>query len=281
MSKSPPPVIVAVVSDLHVGSSFGLCPPNGINLEDGGLYVPNVAQRWIWDNWADFWDNVKRRKKETRGHCVVVVNGEFIDGLHHETTQLASASPDIMRGGAVECMRPVMPLMDELYVTIGTPAHSGAGGASDYAVARELGARQYPHTGRHAAYQWLLDVNGVLMDFAHHVSGSGVPWSKGNNIRREVMSMMADADGHAKPPDIVVRSHVHQFADTGRNFDTYGVVTPAWQLKTEYAHRVTRQRNVKVGGLVFEVRGPSSWSMTPHLYRVPSENPHRAGRSST
>lgn len=264
-------VVIAVVSDLHVGSSVALCPPKGIALEDGGRYIPNAAQLWIWDRWVEFWQEVKRRKK--RGaQVIVVVNGEFVDGDHHETTQLASASPEIQAAAAIEVMGPPMVLADELYVTRGTEAHSGKGAASDMSIARELGAVIDPSTGTRAAYQWILNAGGVVFDFAHHISGAMRLWSKGNNIRTEVLDMMTDG---RDPPDVVVRSHVHTFAETGRNFRTYGVVTPAWQLKTEYANRITRRQSAEVGGLIFEVVD-KQWEIIPMRYPVPQSKPHPA-----
>ena len=42
------------------------------------------------------------------------------------------------------------------------------------------------------------------------------------------------------PPDLAVRSHFHQFADSGQihKIKTRAVALPAWQLATEYVHRV-------------------------------------------
>ena len=39
----------AVVSDLHCGSTLGLCPPEGVQLDDGGQYLPSAAQKALWD----------------------------------------------------------------------------------------------------------------------------------------------------------------------------------------------------------------------------------------
>ena len=60
MPPDEPPIIVAIISDLHAGSTVGLCPPR-FTLDDGGDYVSSPAQRWLWRNWNHFW---------AKGYCV-------------------------------------------------------------------------------------------------------------------------------------------------------------------------------------------------------------------
>ena len=50
--------IVACFGDMHCGSTVGLCPPEGIELDDGGLYMPNTGQEWLWNNWEEAWAKV-------------------------------------------------------------------------------------------------------------------------------------------------------------------------------------------------------------------------------
>ena len=51
--------VLAVVSDLHCGSTLGLCGPEPVELDDGGLYTPSAIQRWLWERWADYWRRVE------------------------------------------------------------------------------------------------------------------------------------------------------------------------------------------------------------------------------
>jgi hypothetical protein len=37
-----------LVANLHINSTTGLCPPDGIELDDGGRYLPSKPQRWLW-----------------------------------------------------------------------------------------------------------------------------------------------------------------------------------------------------------------------------------------
>lgn len=266
----PGPLIVAF-SDLHVGSTVALCHPDGIALEDGGRYTPNIAQQWLWQRWLEFWQIVRVERK--RRPVIGVMNGEFVDGKHHDSTQLASASPEIMASAALDVMAVAMPALSALYVTRGTEAHSGHGAASDYAIARELGAVKDPTTGMSAAYQWRIDIAGAVIDAAHHVSGGSRVSSRGNGIRAEMIDMLATGDA----PDVLIRSHVHSYSDTGRNFwPRQAFVTPAWQLKTAYGHRVTRLRSQAVGGVLVEIEDGKPLPIWPVLYSVPLPSPHKA-----
>ena len=48
--------VIAIASDLHCGSTIGLCPDTGIELDDGGWYEPSNAQKWLWEEWQNHWD---------------------------------------------------------------------------------------------------------------------------------------------------------------------------------------------------------------------------------
>lgn len=254
-SETPAPLtraVVAVVSDLHVGSTVGLCPPDGIELEDGGRYTPNAFQVWMWAQWAEYWELVK----QTAGDwpVVVIVNGEFIEGNHHRSTQITTPSPSVMIPAAEQVLEPALRISSKsfkLYVTKGTAAHVGEGGANDVLVAKALNAEKDAESGQHAFYHLRVVIGGVYFDVAHHISNTMRAWTHGNNIRTEVLEIMDDARSSGdRLPDYIIRSHVHKFADTGLNYPVRGIITPAWQGLTEYTHRLTRRVNRTVGGLI-------------------------------
>ena len=271
------PVVVVPVGDLHVGSSVALCPAQGVVLEDGGRYTPNEAQRWLWDRWLDLVARVRELRRR-RYHVVLVSLGEFIDGRHHESTQLLSQAPEIQAAAALDVLQPMVALAHEIYVVRGTEAHSGKGAASDYSIGREIGARRDPSTGMAAWYHLLLDVAGVHFDVAHHVGGGGDdPRLYGGAIRRETAAMLMERpDTH-----IVLRGHVHRFADTGYAFPTaWGAVVPAWQLKTAFTHRVTRREYFSVGTWLIELHREGQWQKTKLMWSVP-EAPRIVSSAST
>lgn len=249
--------VLAAVGDEHVGSTIGLCPPDGIELEDGGRYMPNVFQLWMWERWLEYWDAVDQTANGLP--IIAVSNGEFIDGNHHRTTQIATPNPQMMIDAAVKVWRPIAGKAYQTYATKGTEAHIGAGGASDSAVAGAIEAQKDPDTRKPIFDHLKLVVAGVSFSIAHHVSSTARMWTHGNNIRTEVLEMMDDArDSGQAPPDYVIRGHVHKFSDTGLNYRTRGLVLPAWQGLTGYVSRLTRRENRTVGGVIIKCQNGKS-----------------------
>lgn len=250
--------IIAVVSDLHVGSTVALCPPGGVGLDDGGVYKPSRAQEGLGEWWADYWklvDTIRKGASKTKQKTplITVVNGDLVDGNHHGTTQIFSASTEAMEAAAVDLLKPIRAKSDNFFVVRGTPAHVKQGAQSEEAIARALGADKHPK-GSNSFYRLILTVGGRKFDFAHHIGTNSVPWTKGTNIRAEILRVIQEcASRGIKAPDYVIRSHAHAFADTGLNFGTRGLVTPAWQLTTEFAHKVARPLTSDVGGFIFIV----------------------------
>lgn len=252
--------LLAVVSDLHVGGSTSICPKK-IPLEDGGEYVPAPIQNWMRDRWTDFWNLVSPYK--TRGwNVVVVVAGEAIENAHHRTPQLAAQSPETMVDAALNLLARPRNLAHEMLFVRGTEAHSGLGGHIDVQVARELGGKIDTATGTRAAYQWVIDIGGVIVDIAHHVGGGIHP------ARLELQKVVMDYDARRQPaPDLIVRGHIHRPEIQWLN-NRCSVVTPAWQGKTAYAHKITRNLSGSVGGLLCEIYDRQ---MFPRLIQYPYE----------
>ena len=53
-------------------------------------------------------------------------------------------------------------------------------------------------------------------------------------------------------------------------------VTPAWQLKTAFTHRVTRLPAKEVGGVVFEIENGVAGMVKPITFKVPQQAAHVA-----
>ena len=66
--------MIAVVSDLHCGSTVGLHPPEETPLDDGGAYTPSKAQGWLWSHWLAYWKRVMKERKS-----LAVRRGEDVD----------------------------------------------------------------------------------------------------------------------------------------------------------------------------------------------------------
>lgn len=238
---------LAVVSDLHVGSTVGLPAGKQYILPDGQRLHASPAQLWILDCWNKYWTEFH---KISAKRSAIIFNGEFCEGEHHAAAQIVGQA-EVMEAMAVELMLPHVNKVDRLFVVRGSTAHSKRQGMADETVARELGAVRNA-AGWRSDYRWRIDVGGVIVDCAHHITGNGVPWTAGNNVRRALMTTVLRAiERDETPPHLLIRSHVHQperFEFGGRRI----YITPSFKLRDEYAHKIGVSL-APIGGLLITV----------------------------
>ena len=252
--KLTKPVVVAVVSDLHTNSTIGLAPPR-VSLDDGGEYKASKAQRWLWNNWRDFWRRARATADEHQATLLAVVNGDALDGDHHNTPQIITRNVNDQLAIAAATLAPVMETADAWYMIRGTEAHAGQAASFEEHLAADCGA--VPDASDHHA-RWHLYARwgGVTFDIKHHPeSGSVRPWTKGNGANRisEIVRHAYWSTGD-NPPDVVIRSHRHGFEDSSRlTRGVYSIITAPWQLTTSFGYRIGAgsPQVAAVGGLLF------------------------------
>ena len=267
--------IVVCVGDTHCGSTVGLCPPEGLELDDEGLYLPSKAQNWLWNNWEEAWGKVKSVKRKNRkAKLHLILNGDLIDGDHHRTTQIATGLTGVHMRCAMESLRVPLALKpNTIHVLRGTPSHVGRAGGSEEGIARALKAASWPvvgdpDTGMKSSYSRVIQVGNTRFDIKHHGRMGRRAHTKGPYMRWFAQDIFFNhiMDGD-DPPDVAIRSHFHQFADSGRihKIKTRAVALPAWQLATEYVHRVAESL-ADIGLVWFEV-DDDDYDMKTVLYK--------------
>lgn len=230
-----------VISDLHCGCQMGLCPRNGIRLDNNGTYKPSTAQVRVLDHWDYFWKTWV--PKVTRGEpYAVAVNGDAIEGIHHRSVTQISSNIEIHRRIAYEMLAPVRAKAATMYMVRGTEAHTGQSGQDEEELAKDLDAMRNPE-GRASRDSLWVQVGNCRVHLAHHVGTTSSTAYEASAPLRGLVSMFEAAGrwGH-KAPDVVVRSHRHQHVEarvpTARG---YGIVftTPAWQLPGPFVYKVS------------------------------------------
>lgn len=266
--------MVIVRSDPHWGSTLGLCPPEGVRISEGAKYLPGKAQRWLWSKYLTF---IRRARTVIRQHDAIHVdvwNGDAFDGDHHNTSQIVSRNPENISYIANRASGKEGALKDYLtpaqsYVVIGTEIHVGKEGASEEAFGKSIGAIKDPGRDSWAWWHLRLEYNGVLLDFTHHPDTSGnLPHTRGQGAQRQAFIVWAEhhlvGERH---PDISIRSHKHVFADSGEHYPTRALITPAWQLKTQFGFRVASGSLASVGGLIIVIPPDGQYRIEKCLYR--------------
>jgi hypothetical protein len=243
----------AIVSDLHCGSTLGLCPPSGVQLDDGGWYTPSYYQKALWGCWEEYWQKVKEALRPG-DRLFVVVNGDWVDGNHHGTAQIISPNlAATQHEVALATIQPAIALNPTRFIVIrGTEVHVGSSGGQEEALAKVLPATiDNDKTGAHSWWHWQCESEGVLMDFAHHGAVGKLPHTRSNPAKTLAVKIMVAAAKHGtRMPDVVYRSHAHQAADTFSEFPCRVIQTRAWQLSTAFVERIAAGSLPEIGAII-------------------------------
>jgi len=218
---------VVVVSDLHCGSQVGLTPPE-YQYKDRKIDTSKknkfaMVQRAIWGWYAG--------KIKSLGKIdLMVCNGDAIDGKGDRSggTEEMELDRRVQAEMAIECLQ--IAKAKKYVLTAGTPYHVGKDEDHEAAIAHDLG-------GKFGSHEW-IDVEGVILDCKHKISGSQVPHGRYTAAARDMLwNELWAARGLTPNAHIVIRSHVHYHVFCG---DTrkLGLITPAMQgFGTKYGSR--------------------------------------------
>ncbi len=280
MTKPMKSAVIAV-SDLHVASTFGLCPPRGMHLDGGGRYEPSKFQAGLYKAWRHFWDEFVPYTVRDYRIAAVVVNGDAIEGIHHNRTGIVGTTLTEMENAAVQLLEPIRDVAERFFFVRGTEAHAGAMAESEEAIAKRLGAVP-TETGESSHWQVRIRPRGshTLFHFAHHIGvTSSAAYETSAPMREMIATFVEAAQWEQGLPDVVVRSHRHRFtlvplpgAKDGVYRRRYLAITPGWQLKTPHAERIDRMRMPHVGGIVFLVED-GKCNVVEKLYPLPEPEP--------
>jgi hypothetical protein len=261
---------VVTISDLHEGCQLALCPRDGAMLDNGGWYEPSPMQHKLNDWWDEFWDVAV--PEFTHGEpYAVVINGDALDGVHHNSTTQWSHNLNDQARAAEGLLRPIVDRCEgRLYWIRGTEAHVGQSGAEEERLARALGAVPNEY-GQYARYELWLRIGGGLAHFTHHIGTAGSMSYESSAVMRELSEAYVQAGRwHNEPPDVVVRSHRHTLVEI-RVPNEKGLATafttPSWQLRTPFTYRIAgaRQALPQIGGSVLRYGGTDLY--TRHFVR--------------
>lgn len=241
--------LLIIVSDLHCGSTVGLCPPDYPLLDDGAWQL-NKVQRWIWDHWTKWIHWVEDYTKDRP--YVLLVNGDAIEGVHHGTKEVVHADPGIHVSIAVDCLRPLSRGASRTYVVRGTGAHVGH--SSEHAIGRAIGAQEVD--GVYSRHHWVFRVGPTVVSAKHHIGTVTRRSLRGTQLSVNLEEERAECAAAGHPmPDLLVRSHRHCYGHY-QTEDAQIIVTPAWQALTSFGWKVVPSAIPSIGGVIVD------WSFT-------------------
>ena len=262
-SNSPDIRNLIVVSDLHCGCQFGLCPPVAQHFNGGGQYIPSDLQKKVWLWWIEFWEEwvpMVTRKEP----FAVLINGDSTDGVHHKATTQVSHNLNDQKEIARSVLEPIVAQCSgNFYMIRGTEAHVGQSGQNEEMLAKELGA--VPETlgldaeGKkilnYARWLMWIELGEGLVHATHHIGTTGSTAYESTAPMSELANAFSEAGRwNERAPDVILRAHRHRAIQVEVPTSTgYGIcaVTPGWQLKTPMIHRIAggRMTTPQFGGL--------------------------------
>jgi len=252
-------VVLAHVSDVHAGSTIALCQTK-VALDDGGSYEASKAQRWLWQNWVAYWDEVKRACIKRKAPLYIVFNGDLVEGNHHGTTQILSGNPNAQ--AAVVNAAMAIPLAlnpDKLFFVRGTEAHVGASASAEERIADGLRRDKRPvqgdpDTGTASWWHLRLQVYNTLIDVAHHGRTGQREHTRASAAALQAHDILLShvKKGH-RPPDLCLRAHNHKFNDSFDACQVRVASSGAWQLATAHVHKIATDSLADIGGHIVTV----------------------------
>lgn len=244
------PICIGVLSDPHCGSILGLCPPEGVHLEEGATYLPSPAQHWSWACYQEDLAAIDALITQHHARFLTVINGDLFDGRVKDTPQILSPHPEAQGYVGERVMGELLARKPEkVFLVRGTEAHVGPAGASEEAFAHGIHAERNPITDAWSWWVLNLECYGRLLDFRHHPGTHGkLPWTQPQGVDRLAFLIWSTHTLKGeRAPDLAIRSHVHVAGDSHDAYPTRAIITPAYQLKTSYVHKVAPEAIPTVG----------------------------------
>lgn len=246
-----------VVSDLHVGCEFGLCPKKGYRTDSGGHYTPNRIQRESGAMWDEFWRKWVPSVVGRQPFDITIL-GDTIDGSHHGSVHQWTHNLETQEAAAVELLNPIAARArafgGRFFMVRGTEAHVGQSGQNEESIAKQLDA--VPNRdAQHARHELNIRIGSGLINMLHHVGTTSSAAYESTAVHKELVEAYNEAARwNLRAFAGVVRAHrhrcIHIKIPSARGND-FSVTTPGWQAKTPWAYKVAgaRQSSPQFGGI--------------------------------
>lgn len=251
--------IISFWNDEHSGSVVAPLLRKQWQFRDGNVY-PNELQALLWDQYAEVAATIGKLREGKR--LIVIKLGDLIDGIHHETKELITHYIDHQQEIFTEhtdyalcAMRFDKEAGDKMYFVAGTPAHAGE---AEEQLAGDFDCE--PHSEARTVWPMLkIEINGRYCMFFHHGANMGKGAFKGNGLRARMNNLRYEyMDKGKKVPELLVTADKHEkgYECLMRNGEIVmrGIVSPAWQVKTDFVYRIASEALPNVGGLTIEIK---------------------------
>lgn len=247
---------ILVLSDLHCGNVLGLTPPKWNPRDEK---YPNLV-KYRDNTWEWYRSSINNVGKVD----LCIVNGDAIDGKGYRRGGLDQIWLD--RTDQVKMAIDALSIVntEKFAFTFGTAYHTGVSDDWEKQIA--------DHFNAPIKDILTIKVNGKILKFRHHVSGSQSPISRGTALYKEQLwDILWSLDGEFVRADICTFSHVHYFNHI-RNRHGHVFQTPALQgLDGSPWGRRKLSGIVDFGFLLYKISKDEKFSYEPYLLKQTEE----------
>ena len=253
---------VVVISDLHCGHVVGLTHPdfNPSYPRGSERFKLAVRRRELYKLYKDTLDELKPID-------ALIVNGDAIDGKGDRSggTEVLTTDRDEQVDMAVVAIKEAE--ADRIFMSYGTGYHTGKEEDWEDLVAKEVKAEKV------GSHDW-IDVNGLVIDYRHHVGRSSIPHGRHTAPARERLWNLLQAEwGEFPKSDVIIRSHVHYFTYCG-GFRWLALTTPALQgMGSKYGER-QMSNTVDFGLVYFDIKSKEEYSWDQRIVKFRRSRQH-------
>ena len=226
---------ILCISDTHCGHIAGVTPPAWwVSPKRGGDWADIAKmQRRGWRTLTGWIDELR----PANGYRACLLGGDLIDGRQEKQggRELLVVDPAKQCELAVQYAKYAAPRNGTYAMAYGTGYHTGKLRDEEDAIGDALGI---PYTRR--GDRLTLDIDGCIIDLAHHVNGGMAPTGGDSALRTEQVQSHEWSIIHGFPvPHVIVRGHKHRYRRLADGKPEVCVL-PGQQLWTKYGAGICR-----------------------------------------
>jgi len=229
---------IVVVSDMHVGSIYGLAPPTSVPHDKQSPFI-----LWVYEQWQKFC-----RMFSNPDYLLLL--GDLADGAQVKIlgSDALTTNLDDQEAMAVDLLQPLLGGSTKIYGINGSGYHGGEGQATnlDRRVTEKLG-------GEFKNSVFEFDIGLERIQICH--GGIGVALvNPSTYIQREIRLAKEDAQKRkAKCPTMIVRGHQHRMYSIQDDGGIWGILNGCWQSTTPFAFKRSANISPNIGATIIDI----------------------------
>lgn len=214
---------IALISDTHVGSRFGLCPEKYVSVEEDTI-APNRGQRQILESFRDY----SRRMRDDFKIDTVFLVGDMMAGLNIKEFGVFMKTTDMNE--QVEMATQVLNILckgKRVAVWSGTPYHEARDFRIHQLLADNLGGKFYGSISN-----MRLEPTSKIVNVAHATTQAMV--YPETVLSRDILFLKeGEALGKLYKTSAIIRGHRHSYVEIHKS-DLHYISLPCWEAFTPY-----------------------------------------------